>query len=917
MRFQVGDIVRRCACWLGRELQSRATLANVGVGLLFLVVLAIGLATWELRQTALADAWVSADDLAIVLAEQTSRSFQAVDIVLRDIQERIATFGVSTPEEFHRVLQTKEMHGFLLSRADRLTQVDNIALVGANGVRVNYSIGWPAPAVDMSDRDYARHFTAQDDPNLFISTPVVNRATYVWSIYLVRRVNGSHGEFLGMVLASVPLKKFADFYQSIHLQRNETFLLARRDGTALVRHPDLGERVGSKMPDGSPWYTLVMKGGGHYESPGVFDKTTRLVSVRPLRDYPLVMDVAWPKDKALAPWRREALLIAVGTALATTCLLLLGHALNRQFDLLKRQNAELTKTASELQASETRLAATSRELKTTLASMDEGLVMVDTEGRVAVCNPRAVELLDLPEELVATRPCIDSIGGLSCLAEGVARFGSGLFPQSACEHEFPNGRIVEVRSSLLAGGGGWLATFADITARRMAEAQVVFTARHDALTQLPNRVVFREKIEAAIAQSGRATKAAVLFLDLDHFKAVNDTLGHPVGDVLLRKVGERLSACVRELDAVARFGGDEFAVLQIGLERAEEAALLAQRIINIVSDRYEIDDHHVNIGVSIGIAMVPTDGSDSDTLLKNADIALYRAKDDGRGVYRFFEPEMDMRLQERRKLEVELHAALAKSELQLYFQPQVDLTSGGISGFEALMRWNHPTRGIMKPNEFIWLAEETGLIVPLGEWALREACREATKWPDDIRVAVNLSPVQFNCHDLVRSVMQALADSGLPARRLELEITETVLLAHNAQNVRTLHELRNLGLHVSMDDFGTGYSSLSYLRTFPFDTIKIDRSFIRDLPDDANAAAIVRAITALGVSLGMAIVAEGVERQDQLARLRDEGCASVQGYLFSEARPANEIPVLLSRFLRAGAPALTAGSPDGMEVAPV
>jgi diguanylate cyclase (GGDEF)-like protein len=293
-----------------------------------------------------------------------------------------------------------------------------------------------------------------------------------------------------------------------------------------------------------------------------------------------------------------------------------------------------------------------------------------------------------------------------------------------------------VRSGLLASGRGWLATFEDITAKRHAEEQVVFMARHDALTLLPNRTVFREKVEAASAQSGRAIAAAVLCLDLDHFKTVNDTLGHPVGDLLLRKVGERLSSCVRELDTVARFGGDEFAVLQIGPERAEDVALLAQRMIDVLSDPYEVDGHQVNIGVSIGIAMLPADGSDPDTLPKNADIALYRAKDDGRGAYRFFEPEMDTRLQERRKLELELHAALANGEFELFFQPQVDLASGRISGFEVLMRWNHPTRGLLAPEGFIWLTEEMGLIVPLGEWTLRQACREAMNWPDDIRAAV-------------------------------------------------------------------------------------------------------------------------------------------------------------------------------------
>jgi diguanylate cyclase (GGDEF)-like protein len=421
-------------------------------------------------------------------------------------------------------------------------------------------------------------------------------------------------------------------------------------------------------------------------------------------------------------------------------------------------------------------------------------------------------------------------------------------------------------------------------------------ARHDALTLLPNRTVFRERVESAVAHASRATAAAVLFLDLDHFKSINDTLGHPVGDSLLCQVAERLSTCIRQLDTVARFGGDEFGVVQVGPDRVEDVATLAQRIIDVLSLPYEVDGHRVIIGVSLGIAMACADGSDPDTLLKNADIALYRAKAEGRGVYRFFAPEMDARLQQRRKLELELHAALLNDEFELYYQPQVDLATNRICGFEALMRWNHPTRGLVNPYEFIWLTEEMGLIVQLGQWALRQACLEATRWPFDVRVAVNLSPVQFNRHDLVRHVREALAESNLPAKRLDLEITESVLLLHNAENLDTLRALRALGVRISMDDFGTGYSSLSYLRSFPFDKIKIDQSFIRDLPHDKDAAAIVRAIAALGTSLGMVTVAEGVERPDQLARLREEGCAEVQGYLFSVPQPASEIPGLLKRF---------------------
>jgi diguanylate cyclase (GGDEF)-like protein len=664
------------------------------------------------------------------------------------------------------------------------------------------------------------------------------------------------------------------------------------------------------MPADSPWYEQVALGGGSYHSIGVFDTAQRLVAVRLLRDYPLVMDVALSEPAALASWRREATLIGVGTVCAAASLLLLLFAFARQFRRLEEQQAAL-------EASEARRATTARELETTLASMDQGLVMVDAIGTIAVCNRRAIELLDLPAALMGSRPFFEDVAPLRLLTEGPERPGArpaesagtadAPNPSRAYERELPNGRMVEVHRGPVSGCGGWMMTFEDITARRHAEQQVVFMARHDALTGLHNRNFFRERIETAVAHASRATAAAVLYLDLDHFKHVNDTLGHPVGDGLLRAVAERLSACVRQLDTVARFGGDEFAVVQVGPERVEDVVTLAQRIIDVLGKPYEIDGHHVIIGASVGIAMANTDGSDADTLLKNADIALYRAKAEGRGVYRFFAAEMDARLQERRILELELHRALIDDEFELFYQPLVDLATDRISSFEALLRWNHPTRGLVDPVEFIWLAEETGLIVTLGAWVLRQACQEAMTWPDDVRLAVNLSPVQFKRHDLVYDVTEALGGSGLPARRLDLEITESVLLTNNAEHVGILQELRALGVHISMDDFGTGYSSLSYLRSFPFDKIKIDQSFIRDLPHDKDAVAIVRAITAMGISLGMATVAEGVERPDQVAQLRDEGCAEVQGYLFSVPRPTSDIPGLLKRFH---------GEPLGVEMFP-
>ncbi len=442
------------------------------------------------------------------------------------------------------------------------------------------------------------------------------------------------------------------------------------------------------------------------------------------------------------------------------------------------------------------------------------------------------------------------------------------------------------RSLAYESRGAALVAVIDVTERKRAEASVVHMAHHDALTGLANRVLFRQRLDEALARMRREDQGlAVHCLDLDHFKGVNDTLGHPVGDALLRAVSERLIQCARETDTVSRLGGDEFAIIQDAVKSPEEASAFAIRLLAAVGKPYRIDGHAVVANVSVGIALAPNDGGDPDLLLKNSDMALYRAKDEGRGVYRFFEPEMDARLQARRKLEVELRAALQIQQFELHYQPLIDLRSGAVLGFEALVRWRHPERGLASPLEFIPLAEEIGLIVPIGEWVLREACSEAVAWPDDIVIAVNVSPAQFASKDFVPSIVRALASTGLPARRLELEVTESILLQDSESNLSILHRLRGLGVRVAMDDFGTGYSSLSYLRRFPFDKIKLDRSFVRDMTSDRDCAAIIRAISDLARGLRMATTAEGVETQEQSERLQAEGYTQGQGYLFSRPLP--------------------------------
>jgi diguanylate cyclase (GGDEF)-like protein/PAS domain S-box-containing protein len=439
-----------------------------------------------------------------------------------------------------------------------------------------------------------------------------------------------------------------------------------------------------------------------------------------------------------------------------------------------------------------------------------------------------------------------------------------------------------------------LMSLMDITERKRAEARLAFMAQHDGLTGLPNRSLLRQQMDDILLHARRgAEKVAVLVLGLDNFKAVNDTLGHGVGDKLLRGVAKRLRSTLREEDVLARLNSDEFAIVQSGVTRPEDAVLLARRLLEAIGDPYLLDGHSVVIGASIGIAMSPGDGDESERLLKNADMALSRAKNDFRGTFSFFEAEMDARAQTRRKIEIDLREAIQNDLLQPYYQPLVDLATGRITGFEALVRWPHPERGMISPGEFIPVAEETGLINAVGGLMLRRACMDAAGWPDDVRVAVNLSPLQFRVGNLLSLVMDTLKQTGLAATRLELEITETLLLEKSSQVLATLHALRSLGVRISMDDFGTGYSSLSYLRSFPFDKIKIDQSFVRDLGANRDAQAIVRSIISLGKGLGVTITAEGVETEAELSCLRNERCHEGQGFLFSRARPNAEIVSLL------------------------
>lgn len=538
-------------------------------------------------------------------------------------------------------------------------------------------------------------------------------------------------------------------------------------------------------------------------------------------------------------------------------------------------------------------------LDTVLSNISQGVCMFDRYQRLVFCNCRYAEIYDIPESL--TKP------GTTLMQILKYRVSNNLYSGNDAEayiqqrldcvrsnaysrmiQELPNGRTYTVSHQPIPEGG-WLTTHDDITEIRRIETKIAHMALHDALTDLPNRALFLERIESALQGLETGLCLAIMVLDLDHFKTINDSLGHPIGDELLCRVAERLRSCVGQSDTVARLGGDEFAIVQVSARQPESAIELSKRICDHMVNPFFIEGHQVCANVSFGIAVAPRDGNQPDQLLKNADMALYKAKGDGRGVYRFFKPQMDEKMRVRRQTEMQLRTAIRNQDFELFYQPIFCARNKTICGVEALLRWHRTEQELVYPCEFLPLAEEIGLIVPIGQWVVQQACKDASAWPGDIKVAVNVSAAQFHSNSLVMTVVNAISEAGIHPQRLELEITETALLKNSETTLKMLHVLRDLGLSIAMDDFGTGYSSLNYLRSFPFDKIKIDGSFVRDLTVKEDAQAIVRVVAGLGKSLGIKTTAEGVENECQLKHVVAEGFNQVQGFLLDEPRSASDI----------------------------
>ena len=718
------------------------------------------------------------------------------------------------------------------------------------------------------------------------------------------------GRFLGLVLGAIELSYFERLFARVAPETDDVLSVFRTDGVMLARHPARADTVGREFLGAGALKILAAdpSGSGVTRTTSPIDGRDRIVAIEPITHYPLVLSASRTADAALTAWREQAAALGVAVTLLVAGLCALVWTGTRQIRAQKRLVlSEAARVAAEERARGERLLRQDyARFGAALDSMSQGLCLFDAAHDLVVLNARFASMYGVPDALRHPGTSLDALlehlGSVMPDADG-ARFAADLRDAAMARApatltcELVDGRIVGVSAAPVAGGG-FVCTHEDETERRRAEATIAHMAHHDALTGLPNRVLLGAGTERLLASPERRSRGAVLLLDLDGFKQVNDVHGHPFGDALLGQVATRLRGTIGAHDILARLGGDEFAIVrQAGTEAAQpgDALALAQRIVDALRAPFMVDGSTVSIGTSIGVALPDAACSTPELLLRNADIALYRAKAAGRGAWCLYEARMESEIRARRALEQDLLHAVGGREFTLHYQPIVAALREDVIGYEALLRWRHPTRGIVSPAEFIPLAEETGLIREIGAWVLERACLDAMTWPNGLTVAVNLSPAQFRDGDLLAEVHRALAASGLPARRLELEVTESVLLRDDQANLSILKALHDLGVRIAMDDFGTGYSSLGYLRRFPFGKIKIDQSFVRNLFDGPENVAIVRAAIGLGRALGMTVLAEGVETAEARDVLTAEGCHELQGYLFGRPEPLAKITAIRDR----------------------
>jgi len=855
-------------------------------GTLLIAAIAIGsvLMAQNFRERALRNSGRELENTVLLLAHHFDQQLQDFAVIQKDFVDHVHATGINTAEDYRKRLSGQNIHLMLRSKIEALPYMGGVNIIDAEGNVINSSTTWPAPKVNIADRAYFRTFRYDPNSPDVLIEPVHSRISGAWTILIVRKIVGPNGEFMGVVGRGIEPANFEKFFESVVLGEGATISMLHRDGTLLARYPHSSELMGRNFRNG-PFEQQRIFGlnhfAGRFMSP--IDGEDRLISARALPHFPILMMATTTRAAALTDWREQiGMLISVAGASA---LAIAGVLI-----------AIVRKLLEQHRASRERLTLEKQRLDRAVNNMTQGLLLFDAERRLVVCNQRYIEMYGLSPEVVKPGSSFLDIithrkatgsftGDVDQYVERVLR---DIDVRNSMVVETSDGRSIHILNEPLADGG-WVATHEDITERRRIEERITHLAHYDALTDLPNRTMFHEHLRQELAAIADGEEIAVHYIDIDEFKGVNDALGHLVGDELLKSIAEGLRACAGPTDFVARLGGDEFAIVQSAVTSLDQVNDLVARVFQAIRAPFDCMGHHLTTDASIGIALAPGHGTALDQILKNADMAMYAAKAAGRRTYRFFEPEMDAKVHERRQLEIDLRHAIAHGSLEVYYQPCLSLKDDRITGCEALVRWRHPERGMVSPAEFIPIAEDTGLINEIGEWVLATACRDAASWPDDIRLAVNVSPVQFKSGTLALKIMAALAASNLPASRLELEITEAVLIRDDDTALAILHQLRAIGVHIALDDFGTGYSSLSYLHRFPFDKIKIDRCFVNDIAGPDGSASIVQAVVNLATARRMTTTAEGVETEEQQRLLRALGCSEMQGYLFSAAKPADKV----------------------------
>ncbi|WP_296519213.1 EAL domain-containing protein [Rhodopseudomonas sp.] len=844
----------------------------------------------DFRERALTSGERELENTVLLLARHYDQQFADFTAIHHDVVADVIRAGIITPDGFRQQMATLEMHKWLRSKMTGIADVSGVNIFDSDGRRINGSEAWPVRDIDISDRGYFQALKSGSAPTPVQVELVRSKFSGTLATIISRKITGPDGEFFGVVTRGVAPSHFEQLFASVALGQDSAISIHHRDGTLLARYPHVPEQIGRNFNTGMVAQKKVFDWShGTARLPSPIDGRERLISARALTEFPLVLVATTTVDAKLADWREQVRLLVAVAALSTLVIVFMVFLIVRQ---MTRQH----------ESSQARLSLQKQRLDTAVNNMTQGLLLFDSSARLVVCNQHFIDMFGLSPEivkpgcsfrdLIAHRQETGSFRGDvdEYCADFLRKVARDKFVQTVVEP--PDGRAIRmVRRTL--DDGGWVTTLEDITERRRTEERIVHLAHYDALTDLPNRTLFGELLERELAKIGQGGQLAVLYIDIDEFKSVNDSLGHPIGDELLKAVAARLRDCIGAGDLVARLGGDEFAIVQTGIATDGCITALMARIYDAIRRPYDCLGHQLAADASIGIARAPVDGTDLDQLLKNADLAMYRAKADGRRTFRFFAPEMDAWVRARRTMEVELRQAMLEGGFEIHYQPLVDLRTDEITGCEALLRWRHPLRGMISPAEFIPVAEETGLITQLGEWVLATACAEAATWPAHIKLAVNVSPIQFRSGTLALKVAAAIAASGLSASRLELEITEAVLIHDDEIALAILHQLRSLGVRIALDDFGTGYSSLSYLQRFPFDKIKIDRCFVADIEQADGSAPIVQAVVNIASARNMTTTAEGVETQEQCDILRALGCTEMQGFLFSRPKPAAEIRPML------------------------